>query len=125
MTPLPKACGHPDCGVSTAIDDETLTHGRGDLDKYGFWEIPCPPCARAAEKRSPEYGKRWPYEPLTSKDVDALAVGPNPERRVIPPLAGLRCAKCHWVAPNPVGCGLCNPTGPSRMKAIAEGRIPP
>ena len=81
--------------------------------------------ARAGELRSPAYGTRWPFKPSTTKEVDALAVGPNPERRVLPPLAGLRCAKCHHVAPNPNGCGLCNPTGQSRMRAIAEGRISP
>lgn len=124
MSPPPKACGNPDCGVSTAMDDVTLTHGRGELDDHGFWEIPCGPCARAGEARSPEHGERWPFAP-TGREADAQAVGPNPERRVIPPLTGQRCAKCHRVAPNPGGCGLCHPTGPNRMQAIADGRIPP
>jgi hypothetical protein len=61
----------------------------------------------------------------TSKDLDALAKGPNPLARVIPPLPGERCPRCHVTAPNEFGCVLCNPDGPSRRKAIAEGRVAP
>lgn len=49
-----KPCGHPDCAVSTSIDDVTLTFGRGELHETGFWEIPCLPCAEAFKKNSPD-----------------------------------------------------------------------
>jgi len=53
-------CGHHDCRISSAMDD-SLTFGRGELDDYGYWEIPCPVCARAWEKDHPEDGPCWPY----------------------------------------------------------------
>jgi hypothetical protein len=53
-------CSDPDCGVSTAIDDETLTFGSGELDDFGFWERPCSKCARAWEAAHP--GETcWPF----------------------------------------------------------------
>lgn len=56
-----KACGVESCGVSTAIDDTTLTFGQGDLDEYGFWEKPCRPCAENFERLEPSYrGRVWP-----------------------------------------------------------------
>lgn len=61
MTTPTRACGNPDCSVSTAIDDTTLTYGRGTLDAHGFWEIPCGPCARAAEQERPSCGPCWPF----------------------------------------------------------------
>lgn len=48
-------------GPRTGIDD-ILTYGRGALDDLGFWEIPCAPCARAAELRTGvETGSYWPH----------------------------------------------------------------
>jgi len=56
---MTKPCGYDDCAVSTAIDETTLTFGRGKLDDFGFWEILCLICA-AEHKR--EYPKDlvWP-----------------------------------------------------------------
>jgi hypothetical protein len=45
--------GHEDCGVSTFIDDETLTFGHGQLDHNGSWEHPCLECALAFLKHNP------------------------------------------------------------------------
>ena len=45
-----RPCGYMDCSTSTAIDEVTLTFGRGDLDEHGYWEIPCPTCAAAYQK---------------------------------------------------------------------------
>ena len=55
--------GHDDCCTSTGIHD-CLTFGKGELDHYGFWEIPCGECARAHEKQFPEKGPCWPHAPL-------------------------------------------------------------
>jgi hypothetical protein len=57
-----SACGNEDCSVSTGIHDG-LTFGRGDLDDYGFWQIPCSPCARRHEREHPEDGACWPFVP--------------------------------------------------------------
>jgi hypothetical protein len=66
-----KPCGNPDCSVSTGICDSSegpwigggsLTFGHGELDDLGFWEYPCPICARAWEKANPEDGRCWPFE---------------------------------------------------------------
>lgn len=59
-------CGNPNCGVSTGIHEEGgncsgLTFGSGKLDTYGYWEHPCPTCARAWEKKYPEDGQCWPF----------------------------------------------------------------
>lgn len=52
-------CGRPDCAVSTSIDDVTLTFGGGDLDQFGYWEIPCAICAEAYQKDHPNQPV-WP-----------------------------------------------------------------
>lgn len=58
----PPACGHADCGVAVFIDQDTLTFGRGELDSWGCWSVPCAACARAFEQRYP--GTRcWPFPP--------------------------------------------------------------
>lgn len=58
---LTKVCGHTGCSISTGYVYEELTFGRGQLDDYGYWEIPCGPCARAWEDAHP--GKLcWPFE---------------------------------------------------------------
>ncbi len=62
------SCGRMDCGVSTGICG-SLTFGRGRLDDYGYWEIPCAPCARATEKAHPEHGTCWPGGPGELKVV--------------------------------------------------------
>lgn len=54
-----NGCGNKDCSVSTSIDEETLTFGRGNLDDYGFWEHPCRKCAKLYEKKHPG-SKVWP-----------------------------------------------------------------
>jgi len=53
-------CGNPNCSVSTGIHDG-LTFGSGELDENGFWEHPCPICARECEKKHPEYAPCWPF----------------------------------------------------------------
>ena len=58
-----QKCNHHDCSVSTAIDEETYTFGRGDLDPYGFWETPCVACARFFLARNPE-ALVWPLPNL-------------------------------------------------------------
>jgi hypothetical protein len=66
-----KACGNPECGVSTGIHDG-LTFGSGNLDMNGFWEHPCALCARLNEKLYPEDGECWPFKPpekLTREDM--------------------------------------------------------
>ena len=54
-----RPCGNSDCGVSTSIDDVTLTFGRGDLDFNGYWEIPCPICAEDFQRTNPNQSV-WP-----------------------------------------------------------------
>ena len=54
-------CGNPECGSSSGIH-EGSTFGRGKLDDYGYWEIPCNECARKYELLYPEYGSAWPFE---------------------------------------------------------------
>jgi hypothetical protein len=41
---------------------EGLTFGRGRLDDFGYWSIPCAICARAHEKAYPESTPCWPFE---------------------------------------------------------------
>ncbi|MFA5025042.1 MAG: hypothetical protein WC503_00845 [Candidatus Shapirobacteria bacterium] len=47
-----QSCGNI-CYVSTSIDEVTLTFGRGELDEWGFWEIPCEICAQNHKKAYP------------------------------------------------------------------------
>lgn len=54
-----KPCGRKSCGVSTMVDDETLTFGHGKLDEQGFWEHPCLACAEAWKKEFPD-SRVWP-----------------------------------------------------------------
>ncbi len=59
-----QACGRNDCMVSTGICDR-LTFGRGmegDGFYYGYFDEPCPVCARAFLKDNPKYkvGDVWP-----------------------------------------------------------------
>jgi hypothetical protein len=51
--------GHS-CKISTGIH-ECLTFGKGRLSDGGFWQIPCPDCARAHEQQFPEDGPCWPH----------------------------------------------------------------
>jgi hypothetical protein len=55
-----KACGNPDCNISTGLH-EGLTFGSGDLDHNGYWEYPCEKCARAWEKHRPHDAPCWPF----------------------------------------------------------------
>lgn len=57
---MARVCGNPKCGASSAMD-ESITFGSGELDDYGYWEFPCALCARAFEKKHPEYGSCWPF----------------------------------------------------------------
>lgn len=58
MSRPPPPCGDWNCGRSMAIDDVTLTFGKGELDDYGFWSEPCRPCADEYHART---GKpSWP-----------------------------------------------------------------
>jgi len=62
------------CSASTGIHESTigdgspehpygLTFGSGVLDEYGYWENPCPTCARLAEKiHEVPVNTYWPYE---------------------------------------------------------------
>lgn len=68
---MPNKCGNDDCGVSTAIDDETLTFGSGRLTADGFWEFPCNVCARECEAADPQYkDKCWPFD---GQDIEQLS----------------------------------------------------
>lgn len=49
------------CKISMGVC-ESFTFGDGELDYYGYWEKPCPECARAHEKQFPEQGRCWPFE---------------------------------------------------------------
>lgn len=72
--PIRGGCGDPTCCVSTGVHDpETsrlsgLTFGKGGLDFNGYWEQPCPQCARAFEKLNPEAVPCWPFEETTSTE---------------------------------------------------------
>lgn len=63
-----KSCDNEECSVSTGIH-ERLTFGSGDIDFNGYWEIPCPICARAHEAKFPEDGECWPF---VGQDVEEL-----------------------------------------------------
>jgi len=52
---------HSKCCFSTGIH-EGLTVGQGELDQYGYWERPCPTCARKEEKNYPDKDPVWPFE---------------------------------------------------------------
>lgn len=67
-SPLYKKCNNPECKVSTHIGGD-LSFGSGELDFHGFWEIPCPVCARSHEKAYPEDGECWPYK----RDENAIS----------------------------------------------------
>lgn len=60
IKPFIRPAGHS-CSVSTGIHD-SLTLGSGHLDDNGFWEHPCPECARAHEEQYPECGECWPFQ---------------------------------------------------------------
>lgn len=59
MSKPKRPCGHSSCKVSCCINEVTLTFGRGRLDEFGFWEIPCWICAEAHKKESPKHFV-WP-----------------------------------------------------------------
>lgn len=50
--------GH-ECGVSTLVDEVTLTFGSGGLDINGCWEKPCIECATEHKRKWPE-DEVWP-----------------------------------------------------------------
>lgn len=56
-----RSCGNPDCHVSFGVH-EGLTFGSGRLDAWGYWEHPCPVCAREHERLQPADGKCWPFQ---------------------------------------------------------------
>jgi hypothetical protein len=61
-----RACGNPECKVSTGIAEE-LTFGSGKLSDNGYWEVPCLVCARAAEKKDGvAVNSYWPPERMDS-----------------------------------------------------------
>lgn len=43
-TTTKKPCGNPACSTSTGICGN-ITFGSGELDDYGYWEIPCETCS--------------------------------------------------------------------------------
>lgn len=50
---MSQGCGNSECSCSTGIHDG-LTFGRGRLDEYGYWEFPCPICARGWDAEVPQ-----------------------------------------------------------------------
>ena len=64
-------CGNQGCGVSTGIH-EGLTFGSGQLDFNGYWENPCPTCARKHEEKHPEDAPCWPFVPNYVVHFNAL-----------------------------------------------------
>lgn len=63
-TKTETACGNPECkkGVTLMIlNCGGATFGSGKLDKHGYWEHPCPECARAWEAKNPDF-VAWPHE---------------------------------------------------------------
>jgi len=52
-------CNNPKCGVSTFIDEETLTFGSGHLDEYGVWEHGCKDCAEDYLESHPGAWVMW------------------------------------------------------------------
>ena len=70
-----KPCGGHLCMEATGDHEEPFsdgsnerpygkTFGYGKLDPKGYWEFPCPECARAAEKRDGVFaGAYWPHDP--------------------------------------------------------------
>ena len=63
-----KSCGNYNCSTSSSVLD-FLTFGSGELDDNGFWENPCPVCARNFEKKHPELGPCWPFDEKTCKEL--------------------------------------------------------
>lgn len=61
-----RPAGHESCKTSTTIYD-ALSFGTGELDYYGFWQIPCAECARAWEAQFPGSGPCWPHSAETLK----------------------------------------------------------
>ena len=60
-------CKNTSCCASWGIH-EGPTFGRGRLDNYGYWEIPCGECARKWEELNP--GKQaWPFKKEEEKDA--------------------------------------------------------
>lgn len=68
-----RPCGNDNCFISTCIDEITLTFGRGELDEFGFWEIPCTICAKAYKDKYQE-ASVWPA-------AGWLEIGRGGERR--------------------------------------------
>lgn len=76
-------CDNPKCSVSTGYHDG-LTFGWGKLDDHGYWEHPCPTCARAWEAANPDDAPCWPFEKKT-ENTNCLA--------------GIKCPKCGALEP--------------------------
>lgn len=66
---MSRACGNDRCGVSTGYFGDELTFGRGKLDDYGYWSIPCEPCARQHEREHPSSGECWPFAERYARPV--------------------------------------------------------
>lgn len=80
---MPSPCGNEECCVSTGIH-EGLTFGSGEVDPHGFWERPCSPCARAAERRDGvAVGTYWPFADFLLDQIreDAAKAGAAEENR--------------------------------------------
>lgn len=60
--PSASPCGNTRCAVSTGIH-EGLTFGSGRLDRNGYWQFPCRPCAKAWDEKHPndEHGPAWSF----------------------------------------------------------------
>lgn len=55
-------CGKAECGASTGVDG-SVTFGSGALDDFGYWEKPCPVCAREWERLNPGE-TAWPFRKI-------------------------------------------------------------
>ena len=57
----PWLLDHSKCCASTGVH-EGLTFGQGELDRNGYWSVPCEVCARSAEHRDGvPVGSYWPF----------------------------------------------------------------
>ena len=68
-----KACGNPNCSVSTGICG-SQTFGSGELDDNGYWEHPCGACERQHAGLPPILdSKRYIHSSKDEKLISALA----------------------------------------------------
>lgn len=54
---------HADCRFSSGYADLELTAGQGELDQFGYWDIPCPSCVAKVMSDQPLPKKEVKEEP--------------------------------------------------------------